>query len=103
MDAPRQIVAVRATSRTELPRKDVSAVSSNGDARSSAPTAVEAFSFTKERRLSFDVVGRSTLPIGTTVTGPAIATEETATTYLDAGFRIEVDPSGALLVNDEEA
>lgn len=100
MEAPIQIVAVRATSRTELPRKDVGAATTNGDRSSSESMSVEAFSFAEERRLHFDVVSRASLPVGATLAGPAIVTEETATTYIDSGFGLEVHPSGALLIND---
>ncbi len=103
MEAPIQIVAVRATSRTELPRKDVGAAVADGNGRSPELVPMEAFSFAEKRRLSFDVVGRSALPVGATLAGPAIVTEETATTYLDSGFRLEVHPSGALLITDQEA
>jgi N-methylhydantoinase A len=101
MEEQVEIVAVRGTLRTPLPRR--------GAAREARRAAAEggsspwtAYSFTKGERLPFEIVDRSSLAEGDTVKGPAILLEETATTYLDAGFEARAHPSGALFITDLE-
>jgi N-methylhydantoinase A len=60
--------------------------------------AIDAWSFTQQRRLSFPIRPRATLAPGETLAGPAILTEPTTTTYLDAGHTAEVHPTGALVI-----
>ena len=101
MDDAVEIVSVRATLRTPLPNLALTQVStsSGGDRERSLP----AYSFSKNRTLTFRVIRRATLATGKSIEGPAILEEETATTYLDAGFRAQVDPSGALFISPSEA
>jgi N-methylhydantoinase A len=61
------------------------------------------FSFTREGLADFSLVARSALSSGQVLAGPAILNEDTATTYLDAGFRARVDPTGCLLIEADEA
>ena len=51
----------------------------------------------------FALVVRDSLRPGDTLAGPAIVTETTATTYLDAGFVAEVHPNGALIARRQRA
>jgi 5-oxoprolinase (ATP-hydrolysing) len=44
------------------------------------------------------VVDRGLLGPGAELHGPAIVREQTATTYVDAGYRATVHPGGALLI-----
>jgi N-methylhydantoinase A len=60
--------------------------------------AIEAWSFTRGARLSFPIRPRATLAPGDRLQGPAILTEPTTTTYLDAGHTAEVHPTGALII-----
>ena len=101
MDDAVEIVSVRATLRTPLPNLALTqtSTSSGGDRERSLP----AYSFSKNRTLTFRVIRRATLATGKSIEGPAILEEETATTYLDAGFRAQVDPSGALFISPSEA
>jgi N-methylhydantoinase A/oxoprolinase/acetone carboxylase beta subunit len=39
--------------------------------------------------------------VGTRLEGPAIVLEETTTSYVDSGFSVTVDPTGVLVVRDE--
>jgi N-methylhydantoinase B len=57
---------------------------------------VEAYSFTRGRKVEFAVIDRGELAAGSRIAGPAILAEETATTYVDAGFTAELSPTGAL-------
>ncbi len=102
MDEAVEIVSVRATLRTPLPRRAderVSQVAQNGrDAGSLA-----AYSFTRGEHLPFALVDRASLSEGGAVEGPAILFEDTATTYLDAGFTARLHESGSLFLTDEEA
>jgi N-methylhydantoinase A len=64
------------------------------------PRSFESFSFTAAERLPFALVDRHGLGVGDRLDGPAIVVEETATTYLDAGWAAEVDASGCLVITD---
>jgi N-methylhydantoinase A len=100
MEGPVEIVAVRATVRTRLPRR--AAEQRAGGVTDLAPQhTVEAWSFTRGETLPFAVVGRASLAPGATLSGPAIVLEETATTYLDAGWRAEVHSTASLFVERE--
>jgi N-methylhydantoinase A len=102
LSEPVEIVSVRASSRTALPRKAREHVSAGAGAPSQERRSLSAHSFARGERLTFDVVERSQLTAGETMAGPAIVLEETATTYVDAGFELTVDPSGALFLRDLE-
>ena len=96
MEEDAEIVSIRATLRLPLPRRESqykAAAASGGGA-----TEIEAYSFTEDKKLSFKIVERPALAVGTRISGPAIMTEETATTYLDSGFEARVDSSGCLFV-----
>lgn len=98
MDEEVEIVSIRATLRTPLPRRaaeSFTATSPNGK----AGKTVRAYSFTKGDWLDFAIIQR--LDIGSDpVRGPAIILEETATTYMDAEFEAYVHESGSLFIND---
>jgi len=59
------------------------------------------YSFSRERFLDFALVERHSLSVGRVVPGPAIISEETATTYLDAGLVARVHTTGCLLIEPE--
>ena len=100
MDEFHEVVTVRALVR--LPRGIRHAPRPNG-ARPARQERVEAWSFARDEAAPFALVARDTLRSGDTLPGPAILTETTATTYLDAGFIAEVHPSGTLLVRRQRA
>jgi N-methylhydantoinase A len=104
MDEPLEIVSVRATMRTSLPRKGREAVlapdGKSGDKRSSSTTSIDAYSFGLGQRTRFQVVNRGALSPGPRLLGPAIILEDTSTTYLDHGFSLEVHSTGSLLITD---
>jgi N-methylhydantoinase A len=100
IDEELEIVCVRAIATTRLERGAPSAaLSAAGPV--AANGSVGAWSFTSGERRPFALVDRSSLGAGAVVAGPAIIKEETATTYLDAGFTAVVHPAGALLVTRE--
>jgi N-methylhydantoinase A len=92
LDAPTELVTLRATRRRALPRRrenfERSGSMSNG--------AGEYFSFHHDRRVKFDTVHRSSLVAGQRYSGPAIIYEETTTTYVDADFDYELYDNGCL-------
>jgi N-methylhydantoinase A len=97
MDEDVQIVSVRATVRTPLPR--LTKTSPRTDSRTrSREQPVSGYSFELDAWVPFALVDRSDLAALETITGPAIVVEDTTTTYLDAGFAATADPSGALLI-----
>ena len=96
MEEDAEIVSIRATLRLPLPRRE-SEYKSTADGVADA-AEVEAYSFTEDRRRPFRIVARESFAVGDTVEGPAIITEQTATTYLDAGFEARLDASGCLFL-----
>jgi N-methylhydantoinase A len=95
MEEEVEIVTLRVALRTALPRlaeRHVSAVAGEPAAQTTA------WSFTRGDQLDFALVRREGLATGEPLPGPAIVLEETATTYLDAGFTARVDEAGALVV-----
>jgi N-methylhydantoinase A len=92
-----EIVAVRVMSVTPLPKTTLLETPPT-TATDQASRQVEAFSFSRSERVEFTVVDRSSLGPGNSVDGPAILLEETATTYVDDGFRASVHKSGALFL-----
>jgi N-methylhydantoinase A len=100
MDEAVEIVSVRATLRTPLPRRAEKPppVSENG--RAPAASSLEAYSFTLGEHAEFAVFERGSLEAGSRLAGPAIVLEPTATTYVDAQFSLEVNQTGTLFIDD---
>jgi N-methylhydantoinase A len=94
-----EIVSVRATLVTPLPRQTnrESSVANNG--RSLRKDTVEAYSFVLGRTDLFSLIDRNSLEPGGVVNGPAVLLEETATTYLDRGYRLVSAPGGVLSIS----
>jgi len=95
MDEEVEIVSLRATLTTPLPARSerVASVEVDGDA-----ATTDAWSFARNETLPFTTVRRDALAPGAEIAGPAILLEQTAATYLDAGFVARVHESGALLL-----
>ena len=96
MEEDAEIVAIRATLRLPLPRR--ASEYKSAEAAEAGAAEVEAYSFTEAGRRPFRIHARESLAVGAVVAGPSIITEETATTYLDAGFEARVDDSGCLFL-----
>ncbi|MDQ2741752.1 MAG: hydantoinase/oxoprolinase family protein [Chloroflexota bacterium] len=95
-----EIVAVRAALRTPLPKMSERLARRPVTNRLQNPPAMmEVFSFVEGTWVPFRLVERDSIEAQSTVMGPAIIVEETATTYLDSGFAATVDTSGSLIVN----
>jgi N-methylhydantoinase A len=106
LDDPVEIVSIRATVRTPLPRRGEEPVtaSSNGAGKAATPVGIaRAFSFARGDWADFDVIVREDLEVGTAIEGPAILLEQTATAYIDAGFAGRVDESGTIILKATEA
>lgn len=88
-----EIVSARATMRLPLPRRGAYARTVRATC-GPRPDRIDAYSFTRGRRLAFAVVPRDS--IEGALPGPAIVTESTATFYLDAGWRATVGSHGEL-------
>jgi N-methylhydantoinase A len=95
-----EIVSLRAALRTPFQR-DARLTWASGATRQSAPKRVDAWSFSRGARTDFLVFERDTLGRGAVVVGPAIVREQTATTYVDAGFVLCVGPEGELQISRE--
>jgi N-methylhydantoinase A len=93
-----EIVTVRAARRRLLPR--IEALSE--EAQPVASRATTAWSFTRDERLTFAIRARSSLVAGEVVAGPAVIVEDTATTYVDAGFTASPHEAGTLLIVREQ-
>jgi N-methylhydantoinase A len=94
MDEEHEIVTVRALVRES---RELRRSPGSGEQRPARGAQTTAWSFARDEFAPFALVARDTLRAGDTLSGPAIVTETTATTYLDAGFVAEVHASGALL------
>lgn len=100
MDDAVEIVAARATLRSRLPTlepRHIPATDGGSDGGS-----LPVYSFARDAVLDFRLVDRERLAVDGLLLGPAIIGEATATTYLDAGYRARVHPSGALFVEAAE-
>jgi N-methylhydantoinase A len=96
MDEDVEIVTLRVALRTPLPRlREHPAPAVAGEASSST----SAWSFTRGAQLDFALIRRDAFAPAVMVAGPAIVLEQTATTYLDAGFTARVGRAGALVVD----
>jgi N-methylhydantoinase A len=95
MDEEVEIVSLRATLTTPLPTRSERITSRGVDGHRAM---TDAWSFAREKTLQFAIVSRDALAPGAELAGPAILLEQTATTYLDAGFVARVHESGALLL-----
>ena len=100
LDEELEIVCVRALATTPLEYSPLppATAGGNGGGPAGANETVKAWSFTGGELTLFAVVDRSHVAPGTTIDGPAIVREQTATTYLDRGFRATVHPGGALMI-----
>jgi N-methylhydantoinase A len=92
---PIQVVAVRVTSRELLPQHEAPVVTAT-EATENEP--VEAYSARLGTVTTFAVLDRDALAVGSATAGPAIVLEPTATTYVDSGERIVIDPTGHMIV-----
>jgi N-methylhydantoinase A len=100
LDTPVQISAVRLTERRPLP--DVPVADLTNETSAAPVSTIEAYSFTTRRREPFRVVHRSHLvQDGFDLDGPMVITEETTTTYVDVGWRVDVEPNGTLILTKE--
>ena len=98
MDEEVEIVSLRATLRTPLPRRAAersAATGPSGAAHASRGLLVHA----RASGSPFAIVERSSVGAAA-LPGPAILLEETATTYLDAEFEARAHESGSLFIND---
>ena len=94
MEEDAEIVSIRATLRLPLPRR--ASEYKSAEAGASASAEVEAYSFTEDKKLAFRILDRASIGADDVISGPAILTEETATTYLDSQFEARLDASGCL-------
>ena len=101
MQEPAELVTVRASVRTPLPRRGkASAIARTLEA--DASESIESFSFTQGTRIPFRQLDRALFAVGNEFAGPALIVEPTSTTYLDAGFSARLDASGCLMIDDRE-
>jgi N-methylhydantoinase A len=96
-----EIVAVRGTLRTEMPKRVAAAPS--GAAVPASALRTRAYSFTASDWADFSLMERDGLRTGETVAGPALISEETSMTYIDGGFRASVHSTGSLVVERDHA
>jgi N-methylhydantoinase A len=97
IDEEIEIVTLRATIRSELPRR--AAEHSAQGATLAAGGTIDAWSFTRGERLEFAIVDRASIGADG-LAGPAIVLEETATTYLDADFHGRPGAGHVLAITD---
>jgi N-methylhydantoinase A len=98
MDEEVEIVSLRATLRTPLPRRAAEHMGAVAATDGRGESTIEAYSFTKGEWMPFRILQRAAMD--GIVAGPAILLEETATTYLDAEFEARPHESGSLFITD---
>jgi N-methylhydantoinase A len=91
------ILSVRSIERTSLPGATRAPHSSANGAGRPSRTA-RAYSFANEEWCEFELIDRTSLPIGSEFGGPAIVMEKTTTSYIDADLTGVVHESGALIL-----
>ncbi len=99
MEEAVEIVSMRATVRSPLPKRQWGKVEAEGE-RSAG--SVRAWSFERGDWAEFAVVRRSALGSGARLEGPAVVLEPTTTTYLDSGHAANVHETGCLIVSREQ-
>ena len=97
-----EVVTIRATEYQRLPSLpgNISYASNTGSTPGSG-SSISVYSFSQDTRIPFNVLDRAQLSVGETVTEPAIIHEETATTYLDAGYHATSDAAGSLIITKQ--
>lgn len=93
-----ELVTIRVSRRQELPRRNEQHVYEAGG----EPTSGSYYSFAEDRRLDFACVQRGDITPLQRFPGPAIITEPTTTTYVDADFTYGIDATGCLLLQRME-
>jgi N-methylhydantoinase A len=97
LEEPVEIVNIRATTRQPLEKKKAKKLEgARGEPR--VADSVRAYSFTGRDWHPFAVYAREGLRAGHRIEGPAIVTENTATTYVDRGWSLMAVPSGSLVI-----
>jgi N-methylhydantoinase A len=97
-----EIVSMRATIVTPLPRRGETAISAPQSDEQSEIGTVAAYSLNEGERIDFAVIRREALGVGARFEGPAILLEQTATSYIDTGLQAEVHESGCVIVTRKE-
>jgi N-methylhydantoinase A len=100
MGEPVEIVSVRATLRTPLPRRAERLPAARDVSEDGGVSTIQAYSFTLDQHAEFDIVNRRSLSARNRLAGPAIVVEPTATTYVDAGFSIDIHETGTMLMTE---
>ena len=100
MNERAEIVSVRAAIRRDL--DDVPDLDEDSPSSDPEDGLADAFSFTREDWMPFRLMSRGKLAEGTSINGPAIIREPTATTYVDAGYRLRLDRVGTMVISEEE-
>jgi N-methylhydantoinase A len=103
LDEEIEIVCVRSIATAALERDAVPAANGNGRVAEGRRASVQAWSFTSGEPVEFAVIDRAGLRPGAELAGPAIVREQTATTYVDRGFRATVHAGGSLMIERGDA
>ena len=98
MDEQVEIITWRATVRTSLPRRGRPSPVADARPAIGANETRPGYSFTERAIREFAIVSRGSIAAGSSLAGPAIVLEGTATTYLDAGYRADADDGGTLVI-----
>lgn len=98
MEEAVEIVSMRATIRSPLPKREFGAVAAG---LAGETETAQAWSFDCGEWRPFGVLERGGLGEGDIVKGPAIVLEQTTTTYLDTGHLARVHETGCLIITRE--
>lgn len=96
LDEPLEAVSVRALLRRPLPSFAEQSIAAPAAKVEKAQESIRAYSFARGKFLDFRLLERGQLAAGETLKGPAIVSELTTTTYIDADFEFELSDSGLM-------
>ena len=99
MDEAAEIVSMRATVRSPLPKREMGGATGKGESRRGT---CRSWSAEQGDWLEFAIMERAALAAGETFDGPAILLEPTTTTYLDSGYAARVHEFGCLVITRKE-
>ena len=96
LDEPLEVVSVRALLRQPLPGFAEQSTVTPAARAPADQVRVRAYSFARGEFLEFKLFDRQQLSVGEVVKGPAVISEMTTTTYVDADFEFELGDSGLM-------
>ena len=97
LETTTEIVSLRATLRQALPPRKYAVEDDSGEAGNESYT-LNTYSFHHNKWQNSTVYSRASLQTGKHYSGPAIITEQTTTTYIDANDTFSIEENGCVMI-----